>query len=176
MLVSMTHNGLIHIYTGDGKGKTTCAVGLAVRAKSRDYRVLFAQFMKTIKGGETDMLVRLDIEVQRFERVLSPLFHPNADLKRLRERALEALEELRNRNDGLDMLILDEFIHLLNQNLLTEDEVKEFLASRPRNLHVVLTGRGAPQWLIEIADQVTEMRDIKHHAIKGIKAHKGIEY
>ncbi len=168
--------GLIHVYTGDGKGKTTCAVGLSIRAKSRDYRVLFAQFMKTIKGGETELLAKLSIEVQRFERVLSPLFHPNADHARLRERAQEALEELKTRTNNFDLIVLDEFIHLINQELLTESEVRDFLENRPASLDVILTGRGAPPWLIEMADQVTEMRDIKHHAERGIKARKGIEY
>jgi cob(I)alamin adenosyltransferase len=168
--------GLLHIYTGNGKGKTTCSVGLAVRARSRDYRVLYTQFMKTVKGGETELLKRLGIEVQRFERVLSPLFHPKADPARLRECTLEALDEIRSRIKEFDMLIMDEFIHLINQQMITRDEVREFMEKRPPHLDVVLTGRGAPSWLIDMADQVTEMKDIKHHSRVGHAARKGIEY
>jgi cob(I)alamin adenosyltransferase len=170
------HKGLSQIYTGNGKGKTTCSVGLAMRAKSRECQVLYTQFMKTIKGGETELMKRVGIEVQRFEHVLSPLFHPKANPARLRERALEAMDEIAYRLEGIDMLVMDEFIHLIDQQMVTEAEVRKFMENRPVPLDVVLTGRGAPDWLIALADHVTEMKEIKHHANQGHVARKGIEY
>jgi cob(I)alamin adenosyltransferase len=170
------HKGLLHIYTGDGKGKTTSAVGLSVRAKSRGLRVLFVQFMKTMKGGETELLRKLSIKVRRFEKVLSPIFHPGADTAGLREESLKALDRLRRTLPEYDLVVLDEFNHLLSHRLISKAEAVEFITKRPESLDLVLTGRGAPAWLMEMADQVTDMRDVKHHARRGVKARKGIEY
>lgn len=170
------HKGFIHIYTGDGKGKTTSAVGLSVRAKSRGLRVLFVQFMKTIKGGEIDLLKNLSIKVKRFEKVLSPLFHPGADMALLREESLKALGKLRPLLREYDLVVLDEFNHLLTTGLVTRKEALDFIMQRPETLDLVLTGRGAPKWLVDLADQVTDMRDVKHPAAKGARARKGIEY
>jgi len=137
---------------------------------------MFTQFMKTVKGGETDLLKHLGVEVQRFERVLSPLFYPNADSARLRRRALEALDEIKKCFDDFDLLVMDELIHLINQKMITEEEVLEFIENRPSHLDMVLTGRGAPEWLIARANHVTQMKEIKHHSRQGHSARKGIEY
>jgi cob(I)alamin adenosyltransferase len=168
--------GFIHIYTGEGKGKTTSAVGLAVRAKSRGYRVLFVQFMKNISGGETELLKDLGIKVLQFEKVLSPHFHPKADKSSLREEALKALAKLKPMLKKYDIAVLDEFNYLLSARLLTAGETKEFVKGKPESLDLVLTGRGAPAWLLELAEHITEMKDIKHPASRGVKARKGIEY
>ncbi len=169
-------NGLIHIYTGDGKGKTTAAVGLAVRARGRAKRVLFSQFMKAVTGGEIAMLEKLQVRILSFKEVLSPYFHPGADLGALREKALGALEQLSVIMTGYDLVVLDEFMHLVRHGLIMEDEALAFLKRKPAAVEIVLTGRDAPGPLIEAADYVTEMKAIKHPLNKGIKAREGIEF
>jgi cob(I)alamin adenosyltransferase len=168
--------GFVHIYTGKGKGKTTAAVGLSVRARSRGLRVLFAQFMKNISGGEVGLLRKLGVEVMRFERVLSPLFHPDADRRAIREEALKALHALGGVLGDYDLVVLDEFNYLLSGRLITAREARDFIAMRPENVELVLTGRGAPRWLIAMAGHVTEMRDVEHPARHGVGARRGIEY
>ncbi|MBM4135267.1 MAG: cob(I)yrinic acid a,c-diamide adenosyltransferase [Nitrospira sp.] len=171
--------GLVHIYTGEGKGKTTAAVGLAIRAKSRGLRVLFAQFMKgDKKGGEIELLKKLSIKTKRFQRVLSPYFYPNIDKEKLK---FETYKSLKNINkiilsNDFDLIVLDEFNCLIQEGLLTENEALELISNKPANLELVLTGRGATKRLIEIADYVTEMNGVKHPFYSGISARKGIEY
>jgi len=168
--------GIIHIYTGDGKGKTTASVGLAVRARSRGLRVLFVQFMKEFHGGETSLLEKLSIDVIRFDKVLSPFFHPNADRAEVRRETLSALEELKSRLGEFDLAVLDEFNCLLHEKLLTEDEALDFLRQKPEALELVLTGRGAPQSLVDFADHVIEVHEIKRATDARCKAREGIEY
>jgi cob(I)alamin adenosyltransferase len=168
--------GLIHVYTGEGKGKTTASVGLAVRAKSRGFRVLFAQFMKESPGGEGELLRRLSIEVLRFSKVLSPYFHPEADRASIRKEALKALAEIGPRLGEYDLVVLDEFNCLLAEGFLTEDEALGFLKKKPGRLDLVLTGRGAPESLIDLADHVVEVREVKRPEKARSSAKKGIEY
>lgn len=168
--------GLVHIYTGEGKGKTTAAVGLAVRAKARGLRVLFAQFMKTTARGELDMLQRLSIKVVRFEEVVSPLFHPEADMDELRRKAMGALRELCAIMPKFDLAVVDEFNHLVTTGLVSEGEALSFINEKPPALELVLTGRGATGALIEAAHYVTDMKAVKHPLGSGVKARPGIEY
>jgi cob(I)alamin adenosyltransferase len=168
--------GLVHVFTGDGKGKTTSAVGLSVRARSRGLRVLFVQFMKQVKGGETDLLEKISVKVMRFEKVLSPYFHPDVDMNSLRKEALRSLELLKPMLSDYDLIVLDEFNNLLSLKLVTADEAVELISGRPEPLELVLTGRGAPDWLVELADHVVEMIPVKHPSSKGIGAREGIEY
>jgi cob(I)alamin adenosyltransferase len=168
--------GLIHIYTGDGKGKTTAAVGLALRAKARGLRVLFAQFMKTERGNELDMLENLSVNVIRFDEILSPLFYPGLDGEAQRRKTVEALSRIKSLMKDFDLVILDEFIHLINRGLVSEAETLEFLKSKPGHTELVLTGKGAPPYLIDAAHYVTEMKAVKHPFREGVKARRGIEY
>jgi len=168
--------GLIHIYTGEGKGKTTSAVGHCVRAKSRGLRVLFAQFMKRTQGGETGLLEDLSIRTMRFESVLSPHFNPDADTAKNRDETLKALEVLKGMMGDYDLMVLDEFNCLVRNNLISEAEAIGFLKSKPEGLEIILTGRGATEGLMELADLVTYMQAIKHPATKGVPARIGIEY
>lgn len=168
--------GLIHVYTGNGKGKTTSAVGLCVRAKSRGLRVLFAQFMKKDSKGEIALLEGLSINVLQFKEVLSPHFHPNADMDSIRHEALKAIETLKAVTGQFDLVVLDEFTHLLSNDLIEKEEALRFIEKRPSSLELVFTGRGAPDWLIDIADYVTEMKDVKHPSKNGLTARKGIEH
>jgi len=171
--------GLIHIYTGDGKGKTTAAVGISLRAKSRGLNTLFVQFFKEPNSSsEVALLRELGISTIIFDKVKSPFFNPDIDKGSLRAEALKALNQLRQifSENRFDLVVLDEFICLIMEEVLSEDEAIDFMRSRPENLEVVLTGQGATKKITDIADYVTFMQNIKHPYEKKTKARMGIEY
>jgi cob(I)alamin adenosyltransferase len=172
----MRATGLLQVYTGDGKGKTTAAVGLAVRARSRGLRVLFAQFMKPAAGGEPDALAAMGVEVLRFSRIKSPLFNPGLDPEAQAREVSAAMGGLSALMPEFDLMVLDEFVHVINTSEAAADEARAFIEARPVQLEMVLTGRGAPGWLLEMADLATEMRVLKHPASGGLPARKGIEF
>ena len=159
--------GLIHIYCGDGKGKTTAAVGLAVRCAGRGNKVLLVQFLKSRDSGELYSLAKLpDIEVMRGKESKKFTFQMNEEEK-------HALAKIKN--GGYSLLILDEVIGALNAKVFETPKLIEFLRHKPENLEVVLTGRNPAPELVEIADYVSEMRKVKHPMDKGIMAREGIE-
>jgi cob(I)alamin adenosyltransferase len=170
---------LVHIYTGGGKGKTTAAVGLAVRARSRNFRVLFAQFFKEKNTkGETDVLKQTGVDVHIFRSVKSPLFNPTIDknhLKKEAKKALAYLNEIFSEN-RYDLIILDEFLCMVSEGLISEDEAVKFIRSKPVSLELVLTGRGLTPKIAGEADYLTYMQEIRHPYQKKIKARKGIEF
>ena len=171
--------GLIHIYCGDGKGKTTAAVGLAVRCAGRGNKVLLGQFLKSRDSGELYSLAKLsDIEVMRGKESKKFTFQMNEEEKhalliehnKMFEQVLEKIK-----NGGYSLLILDEVIGALNAKVFEMPKLIEFLRHKPENLEVVLTGRNPAPELVEIADYVSEMRKVKHPMDKGIMAREGIE-
>ncbi|MCK4911514.1 MAG: cob(I)yrinic acid a,c-diamide adenosyltransferase, partial [Thermodesulfovibrionales bacterium] len=168
--------GFVQIYTGQGKGKTTASVGLALRAKSRGLRVLYAQFMKNAEGGETALLRAQGIEVRRFKEVLSPLFNPDEDIDTISRHAVRALRELEDMMGGYDLVVADEFVTMADRGLISEEAALEFMAARPEGVELVLTGRGASQALRDAADLVSEVQKVKHYVDRDVSARKGIEY
>jgi len=172
--------GLIHIYTGEGKGKTTASFGLAKRAAGHDKKVLVLQFLKSgIKNsGEVNSAKELGIKVIKFRNQTTPLFDPKvkiSDLKTSIKKAVaKTVQELKS--NVHDLVILDEFNTVLGCGYATMKDVKNILDAKPENVELVFSGRGAPKELIEIADYVTEMKMIKHPFEKGVKARKGIEF
>lgn len=171
--------GLIHIYCGDGKGKTTAAVGLAVRCAGRGNKVLLVQFLKSRDSGELYSLAKLpDIEVMRGKESKKFTFQMNEEEKhalliehnKMFEQVLAKIK-----NGGYSLLILDEVIGALNAKVFEMPKLIEFLRHKPENLEVVLTGRNPTPELVEIADYVSEMRKVKHPMDKGIMAREGIE-
>lgn len=171
--------GLVHIYCGDGKGKTTASVGLAVRAAGAGKKVIFAQFFKNGSSSEVKMLRLLPgVEtmhcktVSGFYSQMSEADRDQArcDYSRLLEDALTAARE------GADLLILDEAISSCNYGTICEETLAEFLENRPAGLEVVLTGRDPSERLVGLADYVTEMKKIKHPYDHGILARRGIEF
>ena len=171
--------GLIHIYCGNGKGKTTAAVGLAVRCAGRGNKVLLVQFLKSRDSGELYSLAKLpDIEVIRGKESKKFTFQMNEEEKhalliehnKMFEQVLAKIK-----NGGYSLLILDEVIGALNANVFEMPKLIEFLRHKPENLEVVLTGRNPAPELVEIADYVSEMRKVKHPMDKGIMAREGIE-
>lgn len=170
--------GLIHIYCGDGKGKTTASLGLAARCAGRKNQVLIVQFLKSQDSGELHTLGKtLGITFLRSEETFG--FYDETDEQKEKRRMIhdELLVKAINRcREGkVDLLILDEAIGSYNYDLLDRDLLLEFLRSKPNNLEVVLTGRGPTEELIELADYVSEIKKVKHPYDKGINARTGIE-
>jgi cob(I)alamin adenosyltransferase len=168
--------GLIQIYTGKGKGKTTAALGLAVRAVGHNFKVAIIHFMKIWDYGEVKGLKRLGIDLFRYGT--TELIDPNNPSTIDYEEANKALlktEELMEKSD-YDILILDEINVAIDFNLIPLKRVVDLLDKKPDNLELVLTGRNCPQELIERADLVSFIDEIKHPYQKGIEARKGIEF
>ncbi|MGB8990551.1 MAG: cob(I)yrinic acid a,c-diamide adenosyltransferase [Desulfobaccales bacterium] len=171
--------GRIQVYTGDGKGKTTCALGLALRAVGQGFQVYMVQFMKGWETGEA----RVAATRLAPDMTLRPFGRPG--LVNLRAPASEDLALIREAWDLArqvilagehDLVILDEINLALAFNLLPSAEVYQVLRDRPRWVEVVLTGRQAPPELVELADLVTEMRPVKHYFDAGVQARRGIEW
>lgn len=169
--------GLLQVYTGPGKGKTTAAVGLAARAAGQGLALAFIQFMKPDESGEVDSLRKLGVKVSHFGA--KGFLVPDSDLTPHREAALKGWREASiylKGSEQVDLLILDELCQVLSLGLLDRGEVMEAIINRPHGLEVVCTGRDAPKELIQAADLVTEMLEIKHYYKRGVGARRGIEY
>ncbi|GAW94226.1 cob(I)yrinic acid a,c-diamide adenosyltransferase [Calderihabitans maritimus] len=171
--------GLIQVYTGNGKGKSTAAFGLAVRAAGHGFKVYIIQFMKTGNFyGEINTFKRLapEVEVKSFGR---PGFiykeSPREEDYKLAREALEYARQVMLADDA-DIVILDEINNALYFGLISLEEVMELLKQKPPQVELVLTGRNAPMEIIEMADLVTEMLEKKHPYRQGIPGRKGIEY
>jgi len=178
----LTAQGLVIVHTGTGKGKTTAALGLAMRAWGDGLRILILQFIKgSWKYGELETLRTLQradgrIEVRRRGRGFSrrDIEHKAEHKQVAMEAWQEAVAEIQSGN--WDMIILDEINYAVKFDLLEIAQVLALIDQKPSQLHLVLTGRDAAPELIERADLVTEMKLIKHPYQGGIKAQKGIEF
>ena len=171
--------GLTIIYTGKGKGKTTAALGLALRALGRGKRVLIVHFMKSATYGEhviLKKLPRVTVKVlgKGFCKIAGDRFPFNEHKKATQDALLFARQAMRSRK--YDMIILDEINCALLCRLLTVKDVLPLLAKKPCHVHLVLTGRGAPRSLIKKGDLVSDVREVKHPFHKGIPAQEGIEF
>ena len=172
--------GLLMVHTGNGKGKTTCALGLMMRAAGRGLKCCMIQFMKSRNDryGEHESAEKLGIEVHTMgDGFTWDTKNPEQDRATSRATWNLCLEKLRS--GDYDLLVFDELVYVLSYDLLPLDEVlEEFRAVRASQpaLHIVVTGRDAPAALIEAADLVTEMTEIKHPFNAGIRAQQGIEF
>ncbi|MBN1484332.1 MAG: cob(I)yrinic acid a,c-diamide adenosyltransferase [Chloroflexia bacterium] len=168
--------GLVQIYTGDGKGKTTAALGLVLRAAGHGLRCYVGQFMKGTPYGELDSLPRLapDVTIEQYGR--PNLIHEiSPEDMRLAQEGLERARQVLHGGD-YDLVVLDEICVALHFELLQLEQVLELVEGKPPAVELILTGRRAPAALIERADLVTEMREVKHPYQQGIMAREGIEY
>jgi cob(I)alamin adenosyltransferase len=169
--------GLVQVYTGNGKGKTTASLGLGFRASGQGLDVLMIQFLKPSDNyGEhksADRIPNFTILPLGLDHMMSKVPR-EIDIAIAKETLQRAKEEIYS--DFYDLVILDEINNVMDWKLLTPQEVIEMLEGRPAFIEIVLTGRGAPKEIIEYADLVTEMTLIKHPFDKGTKARKGIEY
>ncbi len=170
--------GLLIVNTGDGKGKTTAALGMVLRAWGRGFRICVIQFIKAETGqwGEIKAAKKLGIEWHTTGDGFTWL---SKDMDETTARALHGWEIAKEKiaGDQYDLIVLDEFTYTMAYEWLSTDEVLEWLRlNRPSNLHLVITGRSAPDALIQQADLVTEMKVIKHPYEQGITAQPGIEF
>jgi cob(I)alamin adenosyltransferase len=170
--------GFVQIYTGNGKGKTTAALGLVLRAAGWGYRSYVGQFMKGQHYGELDGMKRLGdlVVIDLFGR--KEFIHvgkePAAEDVEMARRALESCRLAMN-SGRFRIVVLDEVNVAVYFNLITEQDVLDLLNEKPGEVELVLTGRYAPDSFVERADLVTEMREVKHYYEKGVEARSGIE-
>jgi cob(I)alamin adenosyltransferase len=172
------NQGYLIVYTGNGKGKTTAALGLALRMMGHGLKVCLLQFIKSQKEtGEYKIKKHLG-GLYTCHMLGQGFIITDADQEKNRELSLNAWEFSKKiiTSGEYDLIILDELTHLLSLKLLDETEVLDFLMKRPSDLHIIITGRDAPASFLDKADLATEMREVKHPFLKGIKARKGIEW
>ena len=171
-------NGLIHIYCGDGKGKTTAALGLALRCAGAGGRVLFFQFLKGNSSSERHTLRDIkNIDVIGGIDNMKFVWNMTADEKTAAaEEYRRIFGDIKSCAADYDMIVLDEIIPALKYDFIRERELIAFLKSKPEQTEIVLTGRAPSAELTELADYVTEMKKIKHPFDNGISARQGIEY
>ena len=171
----MKRTGLLHLYYGDGKGKTTAAMGLALRAMGSGKRVVILQFLKGGKSGEVPLLEQLGAKVYRGKAGQKFVFQ-------MSEAEKEATRQLQNANltaamaDPADLLILDEAGSAWELDMVDKALLQKAVLERPAEQECVLTAHAAPQWMLDTADYATEMKCHRHPYQRGISARQGIEY
>lgn len=180
MSVNRLKKGLVQVYTGNGKGKTTAALGQALRSVGRGLKVCMIQFLKGMPSGELNSVKRLepDFQIYRFEKERGFFWTLSDEEKQEVQREVAAAFEFAKKllaEDKCDVLILDEIMAVLQNDLLPLEDVCGLIKNKPEHVELILTGRDAPPEIIELADLVTEMRAIKHYYEKGVPARKGIE-
>lgn len=169
--------GLVIVNTGDGKGKTSAALGVLFRAWGRGMRVLMLQFIKhsTANFGEHRAARKIGIKIEPMGDGFTWL---SKDIERTKALALDQWERTKQEllSGEYDILVLDELTYPLEYGWIPVEDLVEALLNRPAQLHVIITGRRAPQTLIDFADLVTEMKEIKHPYQRGIRAQIGIDF
>lgn len=170
--------GLIHLYCGDGKGKTSAAVGLAVRASGAGQQVVFTQFFKDGSSSEIESLKRLPGIRTIHANTVKGFYHAMTPEQReqAREDYTALFRQVTDAARDADLLILDEIVSACNRGVVPETLVTDFLRCKPQQLEVVLTGRDPSPALTELADYITEMRKLRHPFDRGLPARKGIEF
>jgi len=174
-------SGLIHIYTGDGKGKTTAAIGLGIRACGRGMKVLMVQFLKGMETGEVFLLKKLepDFILYRGQQLPKFTWNMNKEEKEEAAKVQKNIFEYAQKaalSREVDLLILDEIMAAVNTGFLDKEIVLGFIRNKPRDLELVLTGRNPSEAFIKEANYVSEIHSIKHPMNEGVAGRKGIEY
>ncbi|TCT13789.1 cob(I)alamin adenosyltransferase [Natranaerovirga pectinivora] len=173
--------GYIQIYTGDGKGKTTAALGLGLRGVGNGLKVIMVQFLKGNHTSELDSVKKLEgsfeiIQIAGHKKFFWQLsLEEKVEYKEKLQEAFKKVSMLMVSND-YDIFILDEILGALKNQMVTLEQVLELMAKKPNKMELVLTGRDCPSELIEKADLVTEMKEVKHYYSTGVKSRKGIEF
>ena len=177
----MSEKGLVIVYTGNGKGKTTAALGMALRAIGYDHKVCMLQFIKgSWHYGEMDSSKKLEpnFELIAVGKGFVGILDDNSPKEEHEKYAAEALKICREKisSEKYDVVILDEINYAINLELISVNDVVDIIKEKPRKLDLVITGNHAKDEIIELADLVTEMKEIKHPFKSGIKAKKGIDF
>ncbi|MCP4650514.1 MAG: cob(I)yrinic acid a,c-diamide adenosyltransferase [PVC group bacterium] len=172
--------GMVQVYTGEGKGKTTAAVGLAVRATAQNLKVCYVSFHKNPsrwRYGEIKVLRKIGVEVFHFARK-HPFCDKNPDKNRLSKECDKGLKKIRRifNEKKYDVLIVDELNICVRDGFLKEEDVLALILGKPKRMELVITGRGATKKIIKHADYVSYIKEVKHPYLKGALARRGIEY
>ncbi|MBN2043122.1 MAG: cob(I)yrinic acid a,c-diamide adenosyltransferase [Candidatus Aenigmarchaeota archaeon] len=169
--------GMIYVFTGDGKGKTSAALGVALRSYGYRKTIVFVQFMKNRETGEIKFAdKRKGFAIHQFgSENFVDLSHPSEDDRKRAEAGLEFAEAVITKK-APDLLVLDEINVAVRHGLLKGHRVLDLIRKLPENTDIILTGRDASKEIIEVADLVTEMKEIKHPYAKGTEAKKGLDF
>lgn len=171
---------MVHIYYGDGKGKTTAAIGLAARAAGSRMKVHFVQFLKTEFSGERHTLSHTENITLSFAPVeLKFTFNMNEEEKAKASKLFRKIFDdsvTKVFTEKYDMIVLDEIFSAIEAGMISEHDVYEFVSNVPKNLEVVMTGHNPPERILALADYITEMKKIRHPYDKGVQARFGIEF
>ncbi len=177
----MGKDGLVIVYTGNGKGKTTAALGMALRAVGYNHKICMIQFIKgSWPYGEMESVKRLQPELELvivgkgFVGIIDDK-SPREDHEKIAQEAI-AISKEKIQTGNYNIVILDEINYAINLNLIHVEDVLNLIKTKPENLNLVLTGNHAKKEIIDVADLVTEMKEIKHPFKSGIKAKKGIDF
>ncbi len=168
--------GYIQVYTGDGKGKTTAAFGLALRATGAGLKTYIAQFVKGMKYSELNAIKKFDdsITLKQYGRGYFIKRKPKQEDIDIAQHGFEEIRQI-VKSEKYDLIILDEINIAISYNLIDEDDLIELMENKPSGIELVITGRYASPNVIEKADLVTEMKEVKHYYQKGVVARVGIE-
>ncbi len=173
----MKKEGLIHLYTGGGKGKTTASIGLCVRASGAGLKVLFVQFMKGRHTNELRPLETLGVTVFRKGEIKNFIPYMNdVEKAQCREAQAECFAYAVEHASDYDLIVLDEVISAVTTGMVDEADLISFLKSKPEQLEVALTGRDAPQAVRDLVDYISDIHADKHPYDRGIQAREGIEF
>ncbi len=172
----MEREGTVQVYTGDGKGKTTAAIGQVIRALGHGQRVLVVQFLKGRPSGEVKVLEGMEnVTVKRFGSSRFVCGSPTPEDIELAKKGFEGMREAVLSGE-YDLVVLDEINLLVDYGMLDVEQVVELMKERPKNVELILTGRNAHRQVIEAADLVSEVRAVKHYYKRGVRARPGVEY
>lgn len=170
------NKGYIHVYTGNGKGKTTASLGLALRAAGAGKKIYIAQFVKSMEYSEWKSLKYLDNFITIKLHGKGCFVTKNPTLEDVQEAKI-GVEEIKSifKSNAYDVVILDEITIALFYNLLSLDEVLSLINEKPYNIELIITGRYAPKEILNQADLVTEMKEVKHYYTQGVLSREGID-
>ncbi|MCM8899984.1 cob(I)yrinic acid a,c-diamide adenosyltransferase [Caldicoprobacter algeriensis] len=173
--------GYVQVYTGDGKGKTTAALGQGLRAVGRGLKVVMVQFLKGIESGELEAVKRLDPQftIMRFAETRKFFWQlTDEEKEQLKEKTQQEMQQLEQlmKKGSCDVLILDEIMAAIHGGLVSVEQICRLIDDKPKGMELILTGRNVPREIADRADLITEMRNVKHYLNKGVPARKGIEY
>lgn len=168
--------GYVHVYTGDGKGKTTAALGLSLRAVCAGKKVFFGQFIKGMDYSELECVKFLpNFQIKQFGRDCFIYNDPTQEDMDAAKKGLAEFKKILNEGE-YDIVVMDELNIALYYKLFSQDQVIDTIKNRKENIEVIITGRFAPKAIIEMADLVTEMKEVKHYYRDDVEARKGIEF
>lgn len=172
--------GYLQIYTGNGKGKTTAALGLTIRAAGSGMHVVFSQFVKSMNTGELNIINNIDnIKVLRYASNKKFAWDMNEEEKSelKNEMQLQLKDTMRiSKEEQCDVVVFDELLGALHGEYISKQDILDLIENRPESCEYIITGRAAPDWLVKKADLVSSIEPVKHYMDAGVNARKGIEY